>query len=132
MAITKPSKITATEPVKVRDNVTAIDSAAINTTNYPVANAVECAGWASVMVYPRFQNGTNPTWKIRPLYLDGNAWVSGAESTSGGEGQGIQVTTYGRKIFVLVTELAGGVASTDVDMYCAGFEPIHYDGPRAS
>ena len=129
MAITKPSKIANGTAVKVRDAVAAVDSAAINTTNYPPASAIDCAGWASVMVYPRFQNGTSPTWKIRPLYLDGDFWIAGAESASGGDGQGIQVNTYGRKIFVLVTNLGGGVASTDVDMYCAGFEPIRYDGP---
>lgn len=129
MAITYPGRISDANASKIRDAVSAVDNATINDTNYPPANLTDCSGCKSVIVFPRFQNGTTPNCKIRPMYRVGDAWVLGDVSGDLTEGLAAVIQVMGRKVYFAVTALAGGVASTDVDIYCSAWEPFRYDGP---
>lgn len=128
MPITYPGKISTAETTVARNDVSAADSTTINDTNFPPADATDCAGWESVMLFPRHTGGTNPTTAIQVLYRCGSGWAVGATTAALAEGTVAVVNTYGRKCFFRISALTGTPDS--VDVHCAGAVPFRYDGPQ--
>jgi hypothetical protein len=127
MAQTNPGSIATNESNVVRSAVTTADSATLNDTNFPPADATNCAGWKSVLVHVTFDGGTGPTATIIPLYRAGSTWLPGTATAAIAAGTLAQVTTYGRLVAFRVSAITG--SPTSVTVRCAGFEPFRFDGP---
>lgn len=127
MAQTTPGSIATNASTAVRAAVAAADSATLNDTNFPPADATNCAGWKSVLLHVTFPDGTNPTATIVPLYRSGTTWLPGTATAAIAAGTLAQVTVYGRLVAFRVSAITGSPAS--VTVRCAGFEPFIYDGP---
>lgn len=125
MAITVPGSIASNDATLVRDNApNAAESTTLSDANFLPANAVDCAGWKRVVIFAIFPDGTAPTVTIQPLIRCGSQWVALA-STAAIAGQvGAIVETDGRKMFFRVSAVTG--APTNVDIYCAGYEPVRF------
>lgn len=125
MPITAPKGPSLGEELAVRNAVTEADA---DLQAFGASDAVDCAGWRSVVVYPVFSAGTAPTVKIRPVYRVGSRWVLGTESAALSEKGAAVFDVMGRKTYFSVGALTG--SPTNVSVYAAGWEPFGYDGPR--
>ena len=126
MPITTPGAIATAETTAVRSGVTSDDNATINDTNFSPTNAVDCAGAKSVMVFPRFSGGTNPTAIVQPLYRCGSGWAVGTDTSALTEGKVAVLNTYGRKMYFRIHTITG--SPTSVSLYCSVAEPFRFDG----
>lgn len=64
------SQVTAARTIS---GVIAADSATLSDANYPVADALDCAGFDSIFVGVEITGGSSPTCTIEPLFRDGDA-----------------------------------------------------------
>lgn len=134
MAIVKPGSLAGSR-AEIARTVTATDSATIDNTTFVPADAIDASGFQSILVFPRFTNGTAPTVTIQMLYLatvedgESNSWAVGTKTSALTEGKAEQIDVYGRKCFLRVDAIGGTPDS--VDLCVAGWNPLRYDGPKA-
>ena len=124
MAVTNPGIPSGNGVTAIRAGLLAPDSATINDTNYPPADATACKGWKSVLISVRGVGGALTTVSIQALYRLGTEWVLGPTATVlGADGASAVFDTMGRTVFFRATVVTLGAATT-VTVSCAGWEPL--------
>jgi len=100
----------------------------------PLAEGVVTgAGWKTLLVFARFEQGTNPTVLIEPLLLvqadanESSSWVRLPKTAALEDGQPAIVNVMGRRLFLRMDAITGSPAK--LTLLVAGYEPFRYAGP---
>ena len=107
----------------------AADNTTINDAHFPPDDALSTAGSKSVLLFCRFDGGTNPTAQLHILHRAGAGWAVGTTSVTLSDGEAVWIETMGRDIYPRLAAVSGD--PTQIDIYAAGWESYRYDGPRA-
>lgn len=134
-----PGSIATSSATLARSAVTGADNSTINDTNFPPDDdyVIDCTGWKSVIIIPRFVAGTGPTVAVQPLHraaqdpapdpAPASGWAVDAAGAAIAEGKAQVVNVMGRKTYFRVDALTG--TPTNVSLLVAGWEPFRNDGP---
>lgn len=132
-----PGAISSSAAVPVRaleGNDVKADLATVTNNDFDPqgAGVVFGAGWRSLLVFARFDQGTSPTVTLEPLLLaqanlnEPSSWVRLPKTGALAEGQAAVVEVMGRRCFFRIDAIAG--SPSKVTLLVAGYEPYRYSG----
>jgi hypothetical protein len=132
-----PGGISSSAAVPVRTlegNDVKVDSPAVTNANFDPqgAGVVFGAGWRSLLVFARFDQGLSPTITLEPLLLaqansqEPSSWVRLPKTSALAEGQAAIIEVMGRRSFFRIDVIAG--SPNKVMLFVAGYEPFRYAG----
>lgn len=143
---TRPNGLSAAQFAEIRSisGVIAADNSTLTDANIPLAQAINCAGFDTIIVGPEIAAGTNPTATYEALFrdtdaADGSRWKrillgaapgvtlgALASETTGAlaNGQMAELRVFGHSaVFVRCTAVANATSTTSQKILAIGGRP---------